>query len=45
MNYNQGWNQMPYGNSNQGISTYGGQNPWWANKQRSKGNLSNVVCF
>ena len=34
MNYNQGWNQMPYGNPSQGIPTYVGQNPRWANNQR-----------
>ena len=36
---------MPYGNPSQGTSTYGGQNPRWANNQRPKGNLANVVCF
>ena len=45
MNYNQGWNQMPYGNPSQGTPTYGGQNPRWAINQRPKGNLANVVCF
>ena len=36
---------MPYGNPSQGSPTYGGQNPQWANNQRPKGNLANVVCF
>lgn len=32
---NMGWNQMPYGNPNQGNPTYGGRNPSW----------DNIVCF
>jgi hypothetical protein len=31
MNQNQGWNQLPFGNPNQGNPTYRGQIPRWFN--------------
>ena len=36
-NQNQGWSQMPYGNPNQGMPTYGGQIPSWVDET--------VLCF
>ena len=45
MNKNQGWNQLPSGNPNQGNPTYGDQIPRWLDNMHPRGMNSNVICF